>query len=67
MVVTSFPLSEVVQNWDAIGRIVKWALELTGPGILYAPQMAIKFQVLANFITEWTEIQMPPVAVDQEY
>ena len=27
-VVMSYPLSEDVQNWDAIGRIVKWALEL---------------------------------------
>ena len=28
MVVTSFPLGEVVQNQDTIGRIMKWALEL---------------------------------------
>jgi hypothetical protein len=42
MVVTSFPLSEFVQNWDATGRIVKWVLELMGQGISYAPRMAIK-------------------------
>ena len=29
-VVTSFPISEVVQNRDAAGRIVKWALESMG-------------------------------------
>ena len=29
--------------------------------------MAIKSQVLADFIAEWTEIQMPPAVVDQEY
>ena len=29
--------------------------------------MAIKSQVLADFITEWTEVQMPPAVVDQEY
>jgi hypothetical protein len=23
--------------------------------------------VLANFIAEWTEIQMPPAAIDQEH
>ena len=67
MVMTSFPLSEVVQNRDATGRITKWALELLGQGISYAPWMAIKSQVLANFIVEWTEIQMLPVAIDQEY
>ena len=34
-VVTSFPLSEVIENQDAIGRIAKWALELMGQGIAY--------------------------------
>ena len=27
----------------------------------------IKSQVLADFIAEWTEVQMPPAAIDQEY
>ena len=66
-VVTSFPLSEVVQNQDAMGSIAKWALELMGQGISNASQMAIKSQVLANFIAEWTKVQMPPAVVDQEY
>jgi hypothetical protein len=42
MVVTSFPLDEVVQNHDAMGRIAKWALDLMGEGITYAPRNAIK-------------------------
>ena len=42
MVVTSFPLGEVIQNQDAMGRITKWALGLTGQGILYASQTTIK-------------------------
>ena len=29
--------------------------------------MAFKSQVLANFIVEWTKVQMPPATVDQEY
>ena len=66
-VVTSFPLGEVIQNQDAMGRIVKWALKLMGQGISYAPQTAIKPQVLADFIVEWTEVQMPLVVVNQEY
>ena len=66
-VVTSFSLGEVVQNRDAIGRIAKWALELMGQGISYAPEMAIKSQVLADFVIEWTEVQMPPAVIDQEY
>ena len=43
-----------------MGRIAKWALELMGQGISYAPRTAIKSQVLTDFIAEWTEVQMPP-------
>ena len=66
-VVTSFPLSEIVHSQDAMGRTTKWALELMDQGIAYAPQTTIKSQVLADFIMEWTEVQMPPTMVDQEY
>ena len=38
-----------------------------GQGIAYASRTAIKSQVLADFIVEWTEVQMPPAVVDQEY
>jgi hypothetical protein len=43
---------------------VKWALELMDKGITYAPRIAIKSHVLADFIAEWTEIQMPPAILD---
>ena len=66
-VVTSFPLSEVVQSQDAMRRTAKWALELMDQGITYASRMAIKSQVLADFIAEWTGVQTPPAVVDQEY
>ena len=36
-------------------------------GIAYAPRTAIKSQVLADFFVEWTEVQMPPAVIDQEY
>ena len=61
------PLGEVIQSQDATWRTTKWALKLMNQGITYAPQTAIKSQVLADFITEWTEVQMPPAVVDQEY
>ena len=66
-VVTSFPLGEVVQSQDAMGRTAKWALKLMDQGIMYASQTVIKSQVLADFIVEWTEVQMPPAVIDQEY
>ena len=46
---------------------MKWALELMGQGITYASRTTIKSQVLADFIAEWTEVQMPSAVVDQEY
>ena len=55
-VVTSFPLGKVAQNRDATGRIMKWALELMGQGISYAPRTSIKSQVVVYFITEWTNV-----------
>ena len=46
---------------------MKWALELMGQGISYAPQTSIKSQVLADFVAEWTKVQMLPAVIDQEY
>ena len=63
-VVTSFPLGEVIRSQDATGRTTKWALELMDQGITYAPRTAIKSQVLADFIAEWTEVQRPPAPID---
>ena len=60
----SYPLGEVVQNQDATGRIMKWALELMGQGISYASRTSIKSQVLTDFIAEWTKVQMPPTVID---
>ena len=37
MVVTSYPLEEVVRNHDAADRISKWAFELKGHDIRYVP------------------------------
>jgi hypothetical protein len=37
-------------------RIAKWALKLMRLDITYISQTAIKFQALADFVAEWTEI-----------
>ena len=42
VVVTSFPLGNIVHNRDAVGWIYKWALELMGYDIRYIPRTAIK-------------------------
>jgi hypothetical protein len=63
-VVSNYLLGEVIQNPEAEGRIAKWALELMGQNISYAPRSAIKSQVLADFVAEWTEIQTLPVLIE---
>jgi hypothetical protein len=65
-VVSSFPLGEIAQNREASGRIAKWAVELMGETLSYAPRKAIKSQVLADFLAEWTNTQLPPVQLQTE-
>ena len=60
MVVALALLGDMVQNRDASGHVAKWATELMGFHITYVLRMAIKSQVLADFIAEWTEVQTPP-------
>jgi hypothetical protein len=53
-VVSSFPLGEIIHNPDATGRIAKWLVELMCETLAYAPRKAIKSQILADFVAEWT-------------
>ena len=67
MVMASTPLSDVIQNCDASGRVAKWVTEIMGCHITYVLRTAIKSQVLVDFIAKWTEVQMPPPLTYQEY
>jgi hypothetical protein len=60
MVVSSFPLEEIIRNSDAAGRIAKWSVELMGETLAYAPHKAIKSQILADFVAEWIDTQLLP-------
>jgi ribonuclease HI len=65
-VVSSFPLGEIIRNPDAAGRIAKWSVELMGEMLAYAPRKAIKSQILADFVAEWTDTQLPPPQIQAE-
>jgi ribonuclease HI len=65
-VVSSFPLGEIIRNLDAAGRIAKWSVELMGETLAYAPRKAIKSQILADFVAEWTDTQLPPPQIQAE-
>jgi ribonuclease HI len=64
--VSSFPLREIIQCREATSRIAKWAVELMGETISFAPQKAIKSQVLANFVAEWVDTQLPTAPIQAE-
>jgi hypothetical protein len=59
VVVTSFPLRAILHNSNATGNIAKWAAELAEFQLNFQPCHAVKSQVLADFIVEWTP---PPSA-----
>jgi hypothetical protein len=59
-VVSSVPVGEIIRNPDVAGRIAKWSVELIDKKLAYAPRMAIKSQILEDFVTEWTDTQLPP-------
>jgi ribonuclease HI len=65
-VVSSFPLGEIIWNPDAAGRIAKWSVELMGETLTYASRKAIKSQILADFVAEWTDTQLPPPQIQAE-
>jgi hypothetical protein len=59
VVVTSFPLRAILHNSNATGNIAKWATELAEFQLDFRPHHAIKSQVLADFIVEWTPPSVP--------
>ena len=64
--VSSFLLGEIARNREAEGRIAKWTMELMGEALTYAPRKAIKSQILADFVAEWTDTQLPPPQIQGE-
>jgi hypothetical protein len=65
-VVSSFPLGEIIHCREASGRIAKWAVEIMGETISFAPRKAIKSQVLADFVAEWVDTQLPTAPIQPE-
>jgi hypothetical protein len=59
IVVTGFPIGDILHNKEAIRRIAKWACELGSHDIEFRPRTAIKTQALVDFVSEWTEQQLP--------
>ena len=53
-VLIDYPLRQVLQKPESLGRMLKWAIELGQFDMNYWPRMAIKGQAFIDFITEFT-------------
>ena len=56
-VLTEHPMKQILHKPEASGRLVKWAIELSEFDI-YKPRTTIKGQVLADFIIEFTPVEL---------
>ena len=54
IVLTDKPLRWAMSNPEAAGRLALWAIELNEFDIQYRPRTAIKGQIVADFIAEFT-------------
>jgi hypothetical protein len=51
---TAFPLRDMFEIKESTGRIGKWATKLAEHVINFVSRGAIKYQVLADFVADWT-------------
>ena len=51
---TEYPMKQVLHKPETSGRLMKWAIELSEFDIRYKPKIAMKGQVLADFVMEFT-------------
>ena len=54
---TEYPMKQVLHKPETSERLMKWAIELSEFDIRYRPKPAIKAQVLADFIMEFTSAE----------
>ena len=52
-----YPMKQVLHKQEVSERLMKWAIELSEFDIRYKPKMAIKGQVLADFVMEFAPIE----------
>ena len=52
-----YPMKQVLHKPETSGRLMKWAIELSEFDIRYRPKTAIKGQVLADFVMEFTSAE----------
>ena len=56
-----YPMKQILHKPETSGRLIKWAIELSEFDIRYKPRTAVKGQILADFIMEFTPAQSTKV------
>lgn len=54
VVLTTFPLKKIFHKSELSGQLTQWTVELSEFDISFQPQTTIKYQVLVNFIANFT-------------
>ena len=52
-----YPMKQVLHKPETLGRLMKWAIELSEFDIRYKPKTAIKGQILIDFVMEFTSTE----------
>ena len=55
IVLTDQPLKRAISSPEAIGRMALWAIDLSEFDIQYRSRTAVKGQIVADFIAEYTQ------------
>ena len=55
IVLVNLPLKRAMSSPEAAGRMALWAIELSEFDIQYRPRTAVKGQIVADFIAEYTQ------------
>src|SRR3954462_8363724 len=66
-VVCLAPISDIIGNKDASGRVAKWAIELAPYTPQYERRSSIQSQTLADILVDWAEIQYAQPPPDSNY
>ena len=51
---TEYPMKQVLHKPETSGRLMKWVIELSEFDIRYKPKTTIKWQILADFVMEFS-------------
>nr|GEU84478.1 reverse transcriptase domain-containing protein [Tanacetum cinerariifolium] len=64
VVITDQPIKQLLSNPEVTGRLLKWRFELREHDIQYRPRMSVKGQILADFIVERPEDDVPDTPIE---